>query len=84
MTKQSIVDAANAELVRIGVEPDFNIGLDCEGRIAAADDSGYYVCIDYKNLVENLQLFEDNCITDQLYDGADRYIWQQIWDLFSA
>jgi hypothetical protein len=84
MTKESIIDAANAELARIGVDSSFNIGLNCDGLISAGDESGYYPCLDYKNLVKDLQEFEDNCITDQAYDGDQHYIWRQIWDLFSV
>ena len=84
MTKESIIDAANAELARIGVDSSFNIGLNCDGLISAGDESGYYRCLDYKNLVKDLQEFEDNCITDQTYDGYQAWIWKQIWDLFSV
>ena len=83
MSKQSIIDAANAELVRIGVNPSFDISLNSDGLIAAGDESGYYRCLDYKNLVKDLQGFEDNCISDQNYDGSDKWYWKQIWDLFS-
>jgi hypothetical protein len=86
--KQTIADAANLELKRIGASTNggdsFDVGLDCDGRIAAGDNSGYYVCKNYKTLVSDLKEFADNSITDPLYDGEDAWVWSEIWSLFDA
>lgn len=76
--KATIVNQANAELVRIGAK-GFDFGLNVHGVISGSDESGYYPVINYKTLVADLKEFADNSITDQLYDGDDRYTWSQIW-----
>lgn len=86
--KQFIIDAANLELKRIGVSTSegnsFDVGLDFDDRIAAADNSGYYTCKNYKTLVSDLKEFADNCITDSAYEGEDSHIWSKIWNLFDT
>jgi hypothetical protein len=82
--KTAIVTAANAELKRIGCGGGFEVGLDRDGRIAAADDSGYYACANYRTLVEDLKSFESGSVGDQCYDGEQAPVWASIWNLFEA
>jgi hypothetical protein len=86
--KQSILDAANVELKRIGASTDecdsFSIGLNRDGVISAGDSSGYYPAKNYRALVSDLKTFADNTITDGCYDGGDSYVWAEIWNLFQA
>lgn len=86
--KQAIVDAANLELERIGAFVDghgnFSIGIDSRGRIAAGDESGYYVCKNYRTLVSDLKEFASDSISDSLYDGEDSHVWSEIWNMFEA
>lgn len=86
--KQAIVDAANLELKRIGAFVDghgnFSIGIDSHGRIAAGDESGYYVCKNYRTLVSDLKEFASDSISDSLYDGEDSHVWSEIWNMFEA
>jgi hypothetical protein len=84
--KQKLVSAVQAELKRIGASTQasdsFDIGLDFDGRIAAADNSGYYACKNYRTLLADLKDFADNSITDADYDGSDSHIWSDLWSLF--
>jgi hypothetical protein len=86
--KQSILDAANLQLKRIGAFTDecdsFGIGLNRDGVISAGDNSGYYPAKNYRTLVSDLKTFADNAITDRFYDSDDSYVWSEIWNLFQA
>ena len=84
MSKQTIINLANKQLIRIGIDSDVEICLDRYGRIALSDCTGYYQCKNYRTLISDLQCFSDHTITDQFYDGSDYFVWSQIWDLFTT
>ena len=84
MSKQTIINLANKQLIRIGIDSDVYICLDRYGSIALSDRTGYYSCKNYRTLISDLQYFSDHSITDQFYDGADYFVWEQIWDLFTT
>lgn len=81
--KSTIIDAANQELVRIAPEAlgDVWVGLDQHNRIALSDSLGYYPASNYRTLVDDLRTITAT-ITDPLYDGEDRFVWEAIWSLF--